>query len=92
MNIDDRDKLKAHLLRELHHMYAPHAAGRPDPAPSTEADPDVLADYILALLDNAVLPLDEAMLAGKLEDFIAPRTLPAAPPHPPHAAQTRAAL
>ena len=64
----------------------PQADGSPDPAHSTEADPDVLADYILALLDNAVLPLDEAMLVGKLEDFIAPRIPPAAALHLPHAA------
>lgn len=39
----------------------------------TEADPDVLSDYVIALLENSNEPLDDrfvSTLTGKLEDFL----------------------
>lgn len=46
----------------------------------TEADPDVLSDYIIALLENSTDPVGtaqfESQMAGKLEDFLGSSTYP----------------
>jgi hypothetical protein len=43
----------------------------------TEADPDVLSDYIIALLENYNGPVDGGFvttMTGKLEDFLSARS------------------
>jgi len=44
----------------------------------TEADPDVLSDYIIALLENSTDPVGtgpfESQMSGKLEDFLGSST------------------